>query len=212
MHCIVAMDALTVLIVDLGTELADAAARVWPEVHVMSNTDVVSVPIMHGTAFVSAANSRGYMDGGIDGAYSRAMFPGIEARVKAAIRTVGVPDRLGGRFLPVGDAVMVDDLVVAPTMLLPQDVSSTRNAYLAMNAALWTAHAHGVSTLVVPGMCTGYGRMPPDVALSQMKQAHDDFLAGRRHGVPLDQILQEQPKFYENTEFVDIPLEQVVHK
>lgn len=206
------MGALTVVLVDIGTELAEAASRVWPDVHVMANTDVVSVPVMHGTAFVSAANARGFMDGGVDLAYSQAMFPGIEARVKAAIRAVGAPDRLGGRYLPVGDAVMVDDLVVAPTMLLPQDVSGTRNAYLAMSAALWTARTHGVSTLVVPGMCTGYGRMPADVAVSQMKLAHDHFLEGRRHGVPLEQVLSEQPKFYENTEFFDIPPAEIAHK
>jgi O-acetyl-ADP-ribose deacetylase (regulator of RNase III) len=203
---------LTVFIVDIGTELADAAARVWPEVQVMSNTDVASVPIMHGTAFVSPANSRGFMDGGVDRAYSRAMFPGIEARVKSAIRAIGTPDRVGGRFLPVGEAVMVDDLVVAPTMLLPQDVSGTRNAYLAMSAALWTASTHGVNALVVPGMCTGCGRMPPDAALAQMKLAHEHFLDGRRHGVPLEQILAEQPRFYENTEFFDIPADTIVHQ
>lgn len=205
---------MRVILVDIGTSLADSAARIWPEIEVLKNTDMVHIPIMHGTAFVSPANSRGAMGpgAGIDAVYSQAMFPGIEGRVKAAIRSVGVADRMGGNFLPVGQAIKVDDLIVSPTMLLPQNVSGTRNAFLAFNAALWCADRNGVDTLFVPGMCTGWGRMAPDNAITQMKQAYDLYKAGEHHGVSAQQILDEQPKYYENTEFFYIAPEQIVDK
>jgi O-acetyl-ADP-ribose deacetylase (regulator of RNase III) len=40
-------------------------------------------------AFVSPANSLGFMDGGIDFAYSRHMFPGVEGTVRSKIRALG---------------------------------------------------------------------------------------------------------------------------
>jgi O-acetyl-ADP-ribose deacetylase (regulator of RNase III) len=205
---------MKVILVDIGTSLAESAARIWPEIPVLKNTDMVHIPIMHGTAFVSPANSRGAMGpgAGIDAVYSQAMFPGIEGRVKAAIRSVGVADRVGGSFLPVGQAIKVDDLVVSPTMLLPQKVVGTRNAYLAFNAALWCADREGVTTLFVPGMCTGWGGMSPDDAIKQMKEAYDLYKAGEHHGVPAQQILEEQPKYYENTEFFYIAPEHIVDK
>lgn len=205
---------MRVILVDIGTSLADAAARIWPTIEVLKNTDMVHIPIMHGTAFVSPANSRGAMGpgAGIDEVYSQAMFPGIEARVKAAIKSVGVADCLGGFFLPIGQAIKVDDLVVSPTMLLPQNVAGTRNAFLAFNAALWAADRNGVSTLFVPGMCTGWGGMSADVAIQQMKDAYDLYMEGSHHNVPAHQILQEQPRYYENTEFFYIPPDQIIHK
>ena len=205
---------MRVILVDIGTSLADAAARTWPDIEVLRETDMAHIPVVHGTAFVSPANSRGAMGpgAGIDAVYSQAMFPGIEGRVRAAIRSVGVADRMGGTFLPVGQAIKVDDLVVSPTMLLPQNVAGTRNAYLAFNAALWCADRHGVSTLFVPGMCTGWGGMSPDDAIAQMKAAYDLYKAGEHHGVPAQQVLEEQPKYYENTEFFYIPPELVVDK
>lgn len=205
---------MRVILVDIGTSLAESAARVWPELEVLKNTDMVHIPVMHGTAFVSPANSRGAMGpgAGIDAVYSQAMFPGIEGRVRAAIRSVGAADRVGGTFLPVGQAIKVDDLVVSPTMLLPQNVAGTRNAYLAFNAALWCADSNGVTTLFVPGMCTGWGGMSADDAIKQMKEAYDLYKAGGHHGVSAQKILEEQPKYYENTEFVYIAPEHIVDK
>lgn len=150
------------------------------------------------------------MDGGIDKVYSQVMFPGIEKEVKAAIKeTCGVSD-LGRPWLRIGDALKVKQLIVAPTMLLPQNVKDTKNAYYALNAALWEADWTGISTLVVPGMCTGYGKMDVLTAVTQMKTAHEDFQHGRRCGKTTEEILKEQPKYYENLEFTNFPASEVV--
>lgn len=203
---------MKVILVDIGSDLFNAAQEVWPDVTVLENTDIITVPAMHGTAFVSPATSRGDMSHGVNFAYSQVIFPGIESRVKAAIRNIGVDDREGSKYLPIGQAVKVDDLVISPTMLSLQDVSNTRNAYLSMNAALWTADRNEVKTLIVPGLCTGRGNMDYVTAVTQMKEAYDDYVSGEHHGVFADTILYEQPKYFVNSEFFDIPQESYIYK
>lgn len=131
-------------------------------------------------AYVSPANSFGIMDGGIDAALS-ARFPHVEARVQAAITQIG-------NLLPVGQAVVVetDDravpyLVCAPTMELPSNVSHTNHAFRAMLALLsavkrFNADNDGViSSVAVPGLCTGVGSMEPEVAALQMARAYAEW-------------------------------------
>jgi len=124
-------------------------------------------------AYVSPANSYGYMDGGFDLAL-RYRFPSIQQRVQQAT----------GGYLPVGAAIVVTTedpyipfLISAPTMVIPGDVSSTDNAYLATKAALSAALDHGeIASLAFPGMATGIGAMAPGVAAHQMARAFTEFL------------------------------------
>lgn len=201
---------MKILLIDVGTDLADAAeACAWtadPDVEVRRFSSVADVPAVHGVAYVAPLNSMGFMDGGVDAVYSRVMFPGLETDIKDAIKERGYISALGRSYLPIGLTVAVavsgGALVIgAPTMLLPQDVANTRNAFLAMNAALWEADHQGTELLVVPGMCTGYGKMPPDRAIGQMKAAHEAYKKGVRHGIPVDVVLKEQPRVYMNTEW-----------
>lgn len=123
-------------------------------------------------AFVSPANSFGFMDGGIDDCY-RKMFPGAEAYVKHLIRSVSDGE------LPVGKAISAtltagshktcNRLIVAPTMRVPAlDLNGTPNAYLATKAAVALARQRGVQVLAIPGMGTGPGRLDKGVAARQM--------------------------------------------
>lgn len=197
--------------------LGDAALECGWDVEVLNFTDVRDVPLLPGTAYVSPANSLGFMDGGIDYVYSRIMFPGLEADVKRAIADHGGnTSKLGRPFLPIGRALVVPVtppgvyMVVAPTMLMPHDVRGTHNAYHATYAALKAACDHGnITRLIIPGMCTGCGMMGAAEAVGQMKRAHDDFLAGRPPAWTPEQIVAEQPPWYENTEFFDIPPSRV---
>jgi O-acetyl-ADP-ribose deacetylase (regulator of RNase III) len=141
------------------------------------------VEVFHGSivdvaadAYVSPANSFGIMDGGIDVVLAR-RFPLVEARVQDAIAARGAP-------LPVGDCVIVETgdfdlpyLVCAPTMHRPSRVAFTEHAHIAMSAILRHAHAHPeISSLAVPGLCTGVGEMPPEVAAEQMLRAYVEWL------------------------------------
>ena len=189
--------------------------------------DVCALP-RSGTAFVSPGNSLGFMDGGIDFAYSRVMFPGCEQRLKTKIRTLGKFTNLGRPYLPVGSAIVVPSLeensclIAAPTMFLPHDVSKTRNAYHAFSAALGAYRKYvtlnpdrKIHTLVCPAMCCGYGRMAPEDSARQVAAAYADALAGkgpeendaRRQDAEFFVTRSrdaEQPVNYDNREIKDI--------
>ncbi len=127
-------------------------------------------------------------------------------------------------YLPVGSAQVVSfddrpDLVItAPTMFLPQDVHSTRNAYLAMRASLlvtakWNSiHRRRIRTLVIPPLGCGYGKMDVEESAKQILQAINEFkeaiyfvmpphsyFKNDRHYIN-DQHDGEQPAIYMNTE------------
>jgi O-acetyl-ADP-ribose deacetylase (regulator of RNase III) len=138
-------------------------------------------------AIVSPANSYGFMDGGIDRAYRNHFGLGLQTRLQRVI------EHKWSGLLPVGEAVVVStnnnwipQMVAAPTMERPGDVSRTQNAFLATRAALravrqynrWAAeHAtHGIHSILFPGMATGIGCMPTDEAARQMRAAVDEAL------------------------------------
>ena len=93
------------------------------------------------TYYVSPANSLCFMDGGIDLSLSRNIFPGIEQIVRNQVKLHGKTNLLGRKYLPVGSSIIIPydnlkSLIVAPTMLLPQNVSNTKNAYYATVSVL----------------------------------------------------------------------------
>jgi O-acetyl-ADP-ribose deacetylase (regulator of RNase III) len=129
-------------------------------------------------AYVSPANSYGWMDGGIDRALRERFAAGdIERRVQEAIAEVG------GR-LPVGMAMVVetgDDetpyLISAPTMETPSDVSHTDHAYRAMKALLEAIQEYSeVGSVAIPGLCTGVGCMSAADSARQMSAAYAEWL------------------------------------
>jgi O-acetyl-ADP-ribose deacetylase (regulator of RNase III) len=154
--------------------------------------DETEVHVSHGDIFalkadavVSPANSFGYMDGGIDLVYSNFFGWDLEARLRELLA-----ERHFGE-LPVGQAVVVPTrhesipyLVSAPTMRVPSTISRTLNVYLAFRAALIAVLAHNnaenspISSLLVPGLGTGVGDMPPGRAARQMKRAYRAILKG----------------------------------
>jgi O-acetyl-ADP-ribose deacetylase (regulator of RNase III) len=131
-------------------------------------------------AIVSPANSFGYMDGGIDLVYSQRFGYQLENRLQALLQ-----ERHFGE-LPVGQALILPTeheaipfLVSAPTMRVPASIAKSMNVYLAFRAALIAVLEHNarspqsIATLLVPGLGTGVGEMPPERAARQMKAAYD---------------------------------------
>ena len=53
------------------------------------------------TYYVSPANSLCFMDGGIDYALSRIIFPNIEIEVKNIVKQLGVTSIVGKSYLPI---------------------------------------------------------------------------------------------------------------
>jgi O-acetyl-ADP-ribose deacetylase (regulator of RNase III) len=138
-------------------------------------------------AIVSPANSFGFMDGGIDLVYSQYFGWEVEGRVREAILSKHHGE------LPVGNALIVptDDsniphLICAPTMRVPMNVADTFNAYLAFRACLFAIQEHNraasnpISSVLVPGLGTGEGRMPATACARQMRMAYDNVINGQK--------------------------------
>lgn len=137
-------------------------------------------------AIVSPANSFGFMDGGIDLAYSEHFGWSLPERLQKKLR-----EEHHGE-LPVGQAVIVPTehadmpwMISAPTMRIPMSVADTPNAYLAFRAALREVLRHNASddgakirSILCPGLATAIGRMPPDRCAKQMALAHAVVLRG----------------------------------
>jgi O-acetyl-ADP-ribose deacetylase (regulator of RNase III) len=123
---------------------------------------------------VSPANSFGLMDGGMDAAIIDYFGLALEERVQQEIW------RRHRGEQPVGTCILVPTedpscpwLAHCPTMRVPMNVSWSNHAYAALLAALVSAEAGGVQVLACPGLGTGVGQMPPDVAARQMRYAFD---------------------------------------
>jgi O-acetyl-ADP-ribose deacetylase (regulator of RNase III) len=202
---------MRLVFIDLGSEFIEEVRKLFGDEADYAQCDVTTVQ-QQGTAFVSPSNGLLFFDGGIDMAYSR-MFPSLQEIAQTMLRTVGRRTFLGRRYLPVGCSMNVRVaektwVITAPTMFLPQDVSTTRNAYHAFMAALCGARKLDAARLVCPPLCCGYGKMLPAESAQQVRSAWEAFQSGN---VPVTAEQHEdafmtvgacddQPDFYENTE------------
>lgn len=177
------------------------------------------------TYYVSPANSLCFMDGGIDYALSRIVFPGIEPSVKQRVKDLGVTSLLGRPYLPIGSSIILDSpngssLVISPTMLLPQDVSTTRNAYYCTVAALFNVLENRGETIdavdiVFTSFCCGYGKMGEEQSIQQILDGVREYKQYRPRCIDASTILNEpalwdQPKYYQNTEFFPVNPDELV--
>ncbi|XP_065907689.1 uncharacterized protein aq_987-like [Dysidea avara] len=155
-------------------------------------------------AIVSPANSFGFMDGGIDLAYSLHFGWQMQERLQEYLRkhydgelpmgcAVIIPaysDQLDLSTLSLDNDVNggkpIKYLVSAPTMRVPLDVSDTVNAYLAFRCILREVLAHNataaerkvppINSILCPGLGTAVGCMPHEKAAMQMRIAYDAII------------------------------------
>lgn len=132
---------------------------------------------------VSAANSFGLMDGGVDAAISQFFGWELMDHVQQRIRT----EFLGEQN--VGTSIIVETghpkhpfIAHTPTMRSPMEISRTDNVYRAMWAMLLAVRQHNrqsnkpIRIVACPGMGTGAGRVPYAEAARQMAMAYRNFL------------------------------------
>lgn len=130
--------------------------------------------------FITAGNSFGMMDGGIDG-HVNYFFDYIQKNVQCALHQEWAGE------CPVGASVIVpiskkNDmgckyLCYAPTMRTPGIVSKTINAYLATRGALVACAKHPrIRNAIIPMVCLGVGRMDPAIILHQIDMAVKTFV------------------------------------
>lgn len=166
-----------------------------PDVHV-SQGDIFD---LRADAILSPANSFGFMDGGIDLAYTQRFGWQLQERLQDELRQ----HHLGE--LPVGQALVIETydpeipyLICAPTMRVPSRVDDTVNAYLAFRAALLAVrefqgqHPGAITSVLSPGLCTAIGDMPGDRSAQQMAAAYGVCMLGQQNQpMTLGQAVQE---------------------
>lgn len=169
------------------------------------------------TFYVSPANSFGTMDGGIDLYLNTCIFPNIEKHLRQIITKLNILTKFDRPYLPIGSSIIIYTnqniaMISAPTMLRPQDVSQTQNAYYATMATLYNVFINNKHNpenidIIFTSFCCGWGKMDPEMSFNQMKKALNDYKAYIPQRVMKNVIicepnLCEQPKNYENTEFI----------
>jgi O-acetyl-ADP-ribose deacetylase (regulator of RNase III) len=143
--------------------------------------DIFGEPV---DAVVSPANCFGFMNGGIDRAYTQRFGQQLETRLRELIR------RDWDGELPVGLALPIETgapdipyLICAPTLRAPVNVANTLNAYLAFRAVLRVVrrlnekHPGAVRAVACPGLGTGTGEMPEAVCAKQMQAAYLEVMS-----------------------------------
>jgi O-acetyl-ADP-ribose deacetylase (regulator of RNase III) len=166
------------LLVDPQAELCDAwqaAFQGHPEVEVVNGR---FEQVLEYDCLVSAANSFGLMDGGVDLAITNYFGPSLQRRVQQFIL-----DHYNGEQ-PVGSSFIVETqhpdhplLAHTPTMRVPMPITGTDNVYQAMKAMLqavksFNADTEKIKTVVCPGLGTATGRVPFEEAARQMALAY----------------------------------------
>ena len=188
------------------------------------------------TYYVSPANSLCFMNGGIDLILSRIIFPNIEKEVKRLVRKYGKKSKLDRYYLPIGSSIICDisnnnmcnkicdkqcSLIISPTMLLPQNVANTNNAYYCTMAVLYNIFMNRKEKfedvdILITSLCCGYGKMNVDESIKQIIQGIRDYKKYtpeiiNNSIVLAEPNLDEQPNYYMNTEWKDIPIDEIVN-
>lgn len=169
------LSCLKLILVDLNAELCEG----WR----IAFAGVENVEVVHGRfeaipdfdCMVSAANSFGLMDGGVDLAIAKFFGPVLVAHVQQLILKEFAGEQ------PVGSSMLVATgheqhrfLAHTPTMRVPKSISGTDNVYLAMRAMLIEVQREpGIRTVACPGLGTLTGRVSARSAAAQMALAYD---------------------------------------
>jgi O-acetyl-ADP-ribose deacetylase (regulator of RNase III) len=139
--------------------------------------------LQHFDCMVSAANSFGLMDGGVDAAIVQFFGYELEERVQKRI----LAEFLGEQ--PVGTSIIVETnhpkhpyIAHTPTMRVPMDIARTDHVYLAMWSMLLAVRQHNLKSnkqieiVACPGLGTATGHVPYRQAARQMALAYENFL------------------------------------
>jgi len=144
-------------------------------------------------AIVNPANSAGLMGGGVAGVIRRIGGSVIE---EEAIRQAPIP--IGKAVLTTGGNLPCRGVIHAPTMVRPAELATAEVVRKATEAALLCAEGAGLSSVAFPGMGTGVGRLPLDVAAKTMVETIRNFPAKKLTEVYLIGFDKEMVEAFQN--------------
>ncbi|NPB07310.1 MAG: macro domain-containing protein [Aquificae bacterium] len=121
-------------------------------------------------AIVNPANSRGLMGGGVAGVIKREGGEEIEREA-----TEKAPIPVGEAVLTTAGKLPFKGVIHAPTMEEPAMPSSEEKVRKAVRAALRIADENCFEVIAFPGMGTGVGGLPKDVAARAMLEEIRSF-------------------------------------
>lgn len=133
-----------------------------------------SLLVAEAAAIVNAANSQGWMGGGVAGVIKRAAGGAVEEEAVAA-----APIPVGSAVVTSGGKTRFLGIVHAPTMEQAAMQIPVANVEAAMRAALEAAEAKGFASLAVPGLGTGVGGVAKPAAAAAMCRVLRTFPATR---------------------------------
>lgn len=174
---------MKLILIDINQKLIESLKKYF-----LNESDV---SIIHGDittqtadAIVSPANSFGFMDGGVDYAISERFGWDLQDQLQSEIKALPEGELLIGRslILETGDK-RIPYLISSPTMRVPMsfNIHSSVNGYLAMKSTLIIAQNHeSINSVLIPGFCTGVGRMNEDISALQMYKAYKEVIKGEK--------------------------------
>lgn len=198
---------MRLILVDRGRDFTDVLKwqfRPHPEVEIVCGRfeDLPAFDCM-----VTAGNSFGLMDAGVDLAVVKFIGQSLMERIQKII----LDDYLGEQ--PVGTSLIVPTgnpkhpfVAHTPTMRIPMNINGTDHVYQGMWAALTAVHRHNrddskpIRTLACPGLGTGTGGVEPleaahpdDAGLRALQEARgvdqSDLCPGTPRASPLRRTL-----------------------
>ncbi|WHI49671.1 macro domain-containing protein [Microbulbifer sp. MLAF003] len=168
-----------IYLIDRSKDLVEAWRQVFEGIDIFEvvEGDYFSISA---DAMVSPANSFGIMDGGLDLPIRNTLGFEVEERLQERIKS----DFHGE--LPVGAAIIVPTsndswpyLIAAPTMRVPEDISTTLNAYHAFRAILNSVQMFNqspngcqINSIVCSGLGTGIGNLSVRRCAGHMRAAY----------------------------------------
>jgi O-acetyl-ADP-ribose deacetylase (regulator of RNase III) len=152
--------------------------------------------------FVTAGNSFGIMNAGIDAAVVRFFGESLMGRVQYRIMDEFFGEQpVGTAFVLPTDHPFIPFLVHAPTMRVPGSIEGTDKVYNATWAALLAIHAHNrvrdhkITVAALPAMGTGFGGVPFGEAARQMAGAYRHYREPP-HRLDWDFVIERQKSIH----------------
>ena len=164
---------MKIILYDIDSEKIDIAKELVGDRCECIVADVRKMPLEKGDALVTAGNSFGIMDGGLDQVVE-CRFPFTQGVVQELII-----NRFYGE-LPIGCSCFVKQanglwIIYTPTMQVPMQLVHSANCYYAALAAIRDASVpdKNIETLYMPLFGCGVGGMPVEKAVEQIVFAID---------------------------------------